>query len=246
MKSLIRGLVVLALFAPVLCAQETAKGLLDLAAKKAASAKGKSADEAAAILKDAAAMFEQVTVRFPSEKPEVARAQLDLGRVRKRLNDLPGAEAALKVAAEAKDTPRVAAEALHDLATIYRRSRRLEEARQALERVVAEFPGEPRQRAEALSRLASMHRAAKRVDAAEAALRQILSDHGDLFVAAVDALEDLVALKIAQGREEEARGVHASHGEALKARFSGSRYESRVQPALDRIAARFKAAGDDE
>jgi tetratricopeptide (TPR) repeat protein len=246
MKSLIRGLALLVLITPGLCAQETAKGMIDLAAKKAASAKGRSSEEGAVILEEAAAILEQVAIRFPSEKPAVARAHLDLGRVRKRLNDVPGAEAALVQASQATEEPKVATEALHDLATIYRRTKRLQEAQQALDRIVAEFPGEGRQRAEALSRLASMHRSAKRIDAAEAALRQILADHGDLFAAAVDALDDLVALKLGQGREDDARGLHASHGEALRARFAGTRYENRVQPALDRIAARFKSAGDDE
>jgi tetratricopeptide (TPR) repeat protein len=227
-------------------AQDTAKGLLELAGKKAATAKGRTADEAAAILKDAAGMYEQVATRFPAAKAEGARSHLEVGRIRRKLNDLPGAEAALKEASLATEEPRIATEALHDLASVYRKTKRLPEAQQALERIVAEFASEPRQRAEALSRLASLHRAAKRMDAAEAALRQILADHGDLFSHAIDALDDLVVLKIGQGREAEARSLHASHGEALKARFNGTRYESRVQPALDRIATRFKLAEDDD
>jgi tetratricopeptide (TPR) repeat protein len=189
-----------AVLVPLARGQETAKGLLDLAAKKAASAKGHSGDELTAILKEAAGLYEQVALRFPAAKAEVARSQLDLGRIRKRLDDLPAAETALKQAAAVVEESKVATEALHDLASIYRKTKRLTEAQQALERVVAEFPGEPRQRAEALSRLAGLHRAAKRVDAAEAALRQILAEHGDLFAQVVDALDDLVALKIAQGR----------------------------------------------
>jgi tetratricopeptide (TPR) repeat protein len=246
MKLTTRVFVVAMLVVPVLTAQETARGLLDLASKKAASAKGRSGDEAAAILKEAAGMLEQLTAKFPSAKAEAARAHLDLGRIRRRLDDLPGAESALKEASGATDEPRVATEALHDLASIYRKTKRLPEAQQALERIVTQFPGEPRQRAEALSRLASLHRTAKRADAAEAALRQILADHGDLFAASVEALDDLVALKIGQGREPEARTLLASHAEAMKAKFSGTRYESRVKPALDRIAARFKLAEDDD
>jgi hypothetical protein len=32
----------------------------------------------------------------------------------------------------------------------------------------------------------------------------------------------------------------------MKAKFNGTRYESRVKAALDRIAARFKLADDDD
>jgi tetratricopeptide (TPR) repeat protein len=237
---------VAAAIAGTIFGQETAKGMLDVAAKKAASAKGRTADESAAILKEAAGLYEQVLAKFPAARSEGARAHLELGRIRRRLNDLPAAEAALKQAAAVSDEPRFATEALHDLASIYRRTKRLPEAQQALERIVAEFASEPRQRAEALSRLASLHRTAKRVDAAEAALRQILTDHGDLFSPAVEALDDLVALKIAEGRESDARSLLTSHGDALKARLHGSRYESRVQPALDRIATRFKPDDDGE
>ena len=90
-----------------------------------------------------------------------------------------------------------------------------------------------------------MHRTAKRIDAAEAALRQILAEHGDLF-AAVEALDDLVALKIAQGRESEARTLLTSQGEALKTRFAGAGTRAGVQPVLDRIGARFKLVDDDD
>jgi hypothetical protein len=55
-----------------------------------------------------------------------------------------------------------------------------------------------------------------------------------------------VTLKIAQGKDADARGLLATHSEALKSRFAGTRYESRVQPGLDRIAAKLKAADDDE
>lgn len=237
---------ILAMAAPGLLAQETAKGLMEGAAKKAASAKGKTVDEAAAILKEAAGIYEQVPARFPAAKPEVARSRLEVGRIRRRLNDLPAAEAALKEAAAASDDPRTATEALHDLASVYRKLKRLPEAQQALERIVAEFPNEPRQRAEALSRLAGMHRAAKRTEAAEAALKQLLAEHGDLFSPAMEALDDLVALKIGQGREADAKALLATQTEAMKSRFAGTRYEARVQPGLDKIAARIKAADDDE
>lgn len=246
MKVLTCALVFAAVLAGGVSGQENAKGLLDLAAKKAGSAKGRTADEAAAILKEAAGLYEQAIAKFPAAKAETARAHLEIGRIRRKLNDLPAAEMALKEAAAATDEPRIASEALHDLASIYRKTKRLPEAQQALERIVAEFHGEPRQRAEALSRLASLHRAAKRMDASEAALRQILADHGDLFSQAIDALDDLVALKIVQGHEPEARSLHASQGEALKARFGGTRYEARVKPALDKIATRFKLADDDD
>jgi tetratricopeptide (TPR) repeat protein len=246
MKLMTCAFLLAAFVASGLPAQETAKGLIDGAAKKAASAKGKTAEEAAALLKEAATMYDQVAAKFPAAKPEVARSRLEAGRLRRRLNDLPAAELALKEAAGFSDEPRIATEALHDLASVYRKGKRLPEAQQALERIVAEFPTEPRQRAEALSRLAAMHKAAKRVEAAETSLRQILAEHGDLFSHAVEALDDLVALKIAQGREADARTLLASHGEALKARFAGTRYESRLQPGLDRIASRFKPADDDE
>jgi tetratricopeptide (TPR) repeat protein len=225
-------------------AQDSPKAMIDAASKRAASAKGKSGDELSAILKEAAGLYEQVVTRFPDAKSEAARAQLEIGRLRKRLGDFAAAEMALKQAASAAQETKTATEALHDLATLYRKTKRLPEAQQALERIVAEFPTEPRQRAEALVRLGAMHRQGKRFEAAEASFRQVLADHGDIWSCAIDALDDLVALKVAQGQDKEARTALASHGESLKTRYHGTRYEARIQPALDRISARLKIADD--
>ncbi len=230
----------LGVLASAVSAQDSAKAMLDAASKKAATAKGKNGDELNAILKEAAALYEQVPVKFAGSKAECAKAQLEAGRLRKRAGDLAGAEPLLKQAAAATDEPAVVCDALQDLATLYRRTKRLPEAQQALERIVTEFHSEPRERAEALSRLAGMHRTAKQYDKAEACLRQILSDHGELWSPSVEALDDLVTLKLAQGQEAEAKKMLQAHAEALKAHFHGTRYEGRVQPTLDRISLRFK------
>ena len=54
--------------------------------------------------------------------PRSRGARLEAGRIRRRLNDLPAAETALKEAAAATDEPRIATEALHDLASVYRKT----------------------------------------------------------------------------------------------------------------------------
>lgn len=246
MKSIALFLSLVFVMPATLLAQENAKSMLDVAAKKAASGKGKVGDELNGILKEAAGLYDQVAAKYPAAQAECAHAHLEAGRLRKRVGDLTGAEASLKLTAAVAAEPKFASEALHDLATIYRKTKRTTEAQQALERIVAEFRSEPRQRAEALSRLAAMHRAAKKPELAEASLRQILSDHGDLWSASTEALDDLVALQIAQGQEAEAKKTLAAQGEALKAKFHGTRHEGRLKVVLDRIALRFKLDDDGE
>jgi lipopolysaccharide biosynthesis regulator YciM len=224
-------------------AQETAKGLLSAAEKKIESAKGKTGDELAAALKDAALLFEEVSKRFPAAKAETARADLALGRVRRRLGDYGAAEAAWRRAAGSGES-RPGAEALHDLATLYRKQKKLPEAEAALDRLVKEFGSEPRERADALVRLGGLHRQQKRPDAAEAALRRVLAEHGDLLTPSLEAVDDLVALKLADDKDAEAAQIFEAQAEALKTRYAGTKQEARLATALDRIQLRLgKAEG---
>src|SRR4029078_7681972 len=89
-----------------------------------------------------AGMYEQVAARFPAAKSDVARSRLEARRLRRRLNEGPAAGAALEEDRAATAEPRIATEALHDLASIYRKAKRLPEAQQALERIAAEVPHE--------------------------------------------------------------------------------------------------------
>jgi tetratricopeptide (TPR) repeat protein len=237
-------LVLAALFAATSPAQDAATAVLKTAEKAAAAAKGKSGDELAKALNEAFAIYETVAKRFPAAKPEIARADLGIGRVKKRLGDLAAAETALKRAADSGES-RPAAEALHELATIYRKLKRLPDAAASLERVVAEFTSEPRERADALVRLGGLRRSEKKFDEAETALRRVLSEHGDLLTPSLEALDDLVALKLAADKDAEATELLDAHGAALKARFSGGKQEARLLAALDRMRLRIKRdAGD--
>ncbi len=230
----------LLLGAAPLVAQETAKALLAAAEKRVDAAKGKLGEELATALKEGAAMFEAVTQRFPAAKAEAARAELGLGRARRRLGDFGAAEAAWKRAAASGET-RPAAEALHDLATLYQKQKRMPDAQAALERVVAEFGVEPRERAEALVRLGGLFRRLKRPVDAEAALRRILAEHGDLLTPCLDAIDDLVQLKLDEDKDADAAEILSAQGEALKARFAGTKQEARLGTTLDRIRLRLKS-----
>lgn len=220
-------------------AQDTAKGMLEAAEKRVDAAKGKLGDELNKALGEAVAMYEAVGKRFPTAKAEVARAELGLGRVKRRLGDFAAAEASWKRAATSGES-RPAVEALHDLATLYRKQKRNDEAVAALERVVAEFAAEPRERADALVRLGGFFRSLKKPAEAEAALRRALAEHGDLATPALEALDDLVALKLSEDKDSEAQEAFKAHGDALKTRFAGTKQETRVAERLDRIGLRFK------
>jgi tetratricopeptide (TPR) repeat protein len=225
-------------------AQDTAKGLLAAADKRVDAARGKLGDELSRQLKDAAALYEALPQRFPQARPEVARAELGLGRVRRRLGEFGAAEAAWKRAAESGES-RPAAEALHDLATLYQKQKRVPEAEAALGRLVADFGAEPRERADALVRLGGLYRRTKRPADAETALRRVFAEHGDLLSPCLEALDDLVALKLAADKDAEAAEILGAQGAALKARFQGTKQESRLAATLDRIALRVKGAPDD-
>ena len=130
--------------------------------------------------------------------------------------------------------------ALHDLATLHKKARRFERAREALRRIIDDHPAQAMARARALVRLASLHRAAREPKAAEELLRQCLKEHGDLWRQSIDALDALAALKLRAGRLEEARTLLETHGAAIKARFQGTKHETRVDAALGRMKSRAR------
>ena len=233
------------LLAAVAAGQDGARSLLDAARKRVEATRGRTGDELAQGLKEAAELLEQVAKKHPAAKTEIGRADLELGRVRKRLGDASAAEEAFKRASAAEET-RVAAEALHELAGVYKKQKKLGEAQAALERVVAEFGMEPRERAEAFIRLAGLHRAGKRPQEAETALLRVLAEHADLYACAVEALDDPVALKLSLDQDAEARKAFDAHAEGLKTRYVGGRNEARLQTALDRIQLRLKKSERDD
>lgn len=220
--------------------QDTAASVLAAARKRVQEAAGRKGPELEAPLKAGLVLLESIPTRFPEDTASVAKAWLEMGRIHRRLGATGPAEAAFKKTLETPSEAGVAADALQDLASLYRRQKRREDAAAALQRIVDEFGAVPGERATALIRLAGLHRDAKAFDQAEACLRRCLAEHGDLWRSAVDALDDLAALKLRQKDVAGAKELLQSHGESIKARFAGTASEDRVEAALEKMSSRQK------
>ena len=228
------------------CADRTlGASLVTLARKRMAEAKGLDVDAKKVVWEDALKILLRVPVEFEGERPAVARAHLEMGRLHRRLGQAAEARRAFEAAVAFRDVSNVACDAMHDLVSVLRREKEYEAADAILLDLVKSFPEEKYDRAKALDRLASSARKRKEYEEAEGYLRQVLMEHGDLWRPAVDALDDLVTVLLLSGRGEEARRVLEAEREALLERFSEGRDADRVAKALDgmRCLARLAGAG---
>ncbi len=235
-------LAVLGLLGPVL-AQDTGSSVLAAGRKRLEDAVGRKGAELTAVLEDGLRLLKTVPARFPEDRASSCRAWLEVGRVEKRLGRSTEAEAAFRKVLETPAEERPCCDALHDLATLHRKAKNADAAKAALQEVIDRFPGQPMERAHALIRLAGFHRDAKAFEQAEECLRRCLKEHGDLWRPAVDALDDLVALKLRQKETDEARKILDSHTEALRARFGGTGQEERIERALQKMPSRARLDG---
>ncbi len=215
-------------------AQDSGASLLSAARKRAADARGKKGDVRKAVFEDVLRILRMVPEKFPKEAPAVARAHLETGRVLRRLNRPQEAATALKRVLEIPNEDRPACDALHELASLYRKARKRDQARAMLQSVIDNYPCQALPRARALVRLAGIEKAKKPKTAADL-LRRCLKEHGDLWRPAVDALDALAALKIRAKEPDEARRLIETHSAAIRARFAGSKHEKRVEAALLRM-----------
>lgn len=222
--------------------QDGGRSLLSAARKRALDARGKEGVERAKVYEDCVRLLILVPERYPEEKAAIARAWLELGRTYRRLDRLKEAEDAFNKVFRVPEEQRPCCDALHDLASLYRKSKRREDAATALQRVVDGFPGQARSRALALIRLAGFARDAKKYDRAEALLRQCLKEHGDLWRQSIDALDALVALRLRRKDVRGARGALDAHTASLRARFAGTDEEERVESALMKMSSRARLA----
>ena len=222
--------------------QDSGRSLLSAARKRALDARGKNGVARTKVYEDCVRLLTLVPERYPEQKAALARAWLELGRTYRRLDRLKEAEAAFNKVFRVPEEQRPCCDALHELASLYRKGRRREEAVRALQRVVDGFPGQARSRARALNRLAGFARDAKEDDRAEALLRQCLKEHGDLWRQSIDALDALVALRLRQKDVRGARGALDAHTASLRARFAGTDAEKRGESALMKMASRARLA----
>ena len=222
--------------------QDSGRTLLSAAKKRALDARGKEGEARAVVLEDCARLLAAIPERFPDEKPAVARAWLELGRVHNRLDRTMEATAAFERVLEIKEEHRTCCDALHELASIHRKKKRPEVAIAALDRIVAEFPSQSRSRARALIRMASLHRGVGRIDRAEVALNRCMKEHGDLWRQSVDALNALVSLKLKVNDPQVARRVLDAGTASLRARFAGTKDEQRLEAALAKMTSRVRVA----
>lgn len=237
---MIRCLMLLLLLVPcpALAGQDTGRSLLSAARKRAREARGLEGAERAAIFEDTLRILRMVPERFPDERPAVARAWLEMGRLLRRLDRGEEAVEALEKACTFTEEQRPVCDALHELASHYRKLREREQARAVLRRIVDEYPSQARPRARALIRMASLHREEKSYEKAEELLLQCLEEHGDLWRQAVDALDALVALKLRMKDIPGARSALDRHSKSLRARFAGTSLEARLERALMKMRSR--------
>ncbi len=245
-KSWVR-VVFIGLFAASLAFGQAASGptLLTAGRKKVQEASKSAGGKADQALQDAMAIFQRVTTECPEDAPSLARAWLEIGRIQRRLGKAGEAKSAFEKAIALPGEERTLCDALLDLSTLARRAGRLEEAETHLRRIVEKHASQGSARAQALLKLGSVLKEARRDADAEACLRQCLADHGDRWRTAVDALDDLVMLKLRSEQMGEARKILEEHSAAMKARFAGTPTEPRLEKALQRMAGRGRIERED-
>jgi len=235
----------LAFLPAIVDAQDGGRALLSAARKRSLDARGKEGPERVAILEDCERMLAAIPERFPDDRPAVARAWLELGRTRKRLGRTKDAAAALNNVLMVKEEQRPCCDALHELASLHRKAKRLDAAVSALETLVKDYPMQARSRARALVRIGGLYRSMRQFDKADGVLHQCLKEHGDLWRQSVDALNALVALKLSAKDPREGRRLLDAHTAALRARFAGSDDEERLEAALAKMTCRARLAKTD-
>lgn len=224
-------------------AQETAASLLSLARKQAQEAVGKKGGDLEAVLNKVVATYGEVIEKFPGDLSAVTRARLEMARAQRRLGKSEEAEAMFKRVLEAKEEKALCCDALHDLATLYRRQKKQKEAIAVLQDLVENYRDQTGERAQALIRLGGLYRDAKDFAKAEECLRLCLKEHADQWRASVDALDDLALLKLRQKDRDSAKEVLNAHTETIKARFAGTSNEERVERALLKMSSRARLEG---
>jgi tetratricopeptide (TPR) repeat protein len=217
-----------------LIGQDTGNEILAAARKRASEARGQEGPARVAVFEDALRILDLVVERHPDDAAACSRAHLERGRILRRLERTSAAEHALRQVLESASEERPAADALHELASLYRKAKRNEEALAALLEVVEKHPAAGMPRARALIRAAGLKRdRLKDPEGAIQLLRQTLREYGDLWRQSVDALDALVTLVARTEGADAARQVLTSHREALTTRFAETRHAERVARALE-------------
>lgn len=224
-------------------AQDTGKSLLAAARKRATEARGLDAEAKAAIYEDVLRLLARIPKDFPEERPAVARAWLETGRFERRLDRPERAEAAFRRVLEFPDEASPMCDALHDLASLLRRKKEYAAATELLQRLVDEYPKQEYDRARAFLRLASLERQAKRPEVAAGHLERVLAEHPGRWRQCVDALDDLVLLRVGQGEHDAARQLLERHEAEIRERFAGGKSAERVARALDGMRCRTRLDG---
>lgn len=218
--------------------QSEGKTLLDIAMKRLSVARTRVGEGRSTDLRACVPYFDRAAAASPEGSLEGGRAHLEAGRLLKRLEAYAEAESRLKMAAS-RGPSSVAVDALHELASMYRRLRRVDDASGALDTVLAVHPGETRACAEALVRLASLHRGERRSTAARAALTRCLDHYVEHRTVVLEALEALVALEVSEGDTDVARRAFSVNAARIRERFGRGRERASVETALARIAVRL-------
>ena len=222
-------------------AQSDAKALFEIAKKRLVVAQTHVGDGRLERLRACVPLFERARAAAPIGSRERARSGLEAGRLLKRLGDVSAAESLYRdVAAEGPAEEAVGA--LHELATLHRSLRRIDDAVADLEAVLVRNPTQTRACAEALVRLASLHRAERRIPEARAALSRCLDHYIEHRTVVLDALDAWVALEVGQGDFGAARRTFEREADRIRARATDSRSRASTDNGLAKIALRLGVA----
>lgn len=225
-----------ALLATGVVAQDSPDMELRAARKQAAAAIAQKGREA---IGAARKVYEGVAERHAALPAIAGRARLEAGRLAERMREMPAAEAHFTAAAQCPEV-KVAADALGELAALCQRVERRDDAEKWLKQLVERCGEEEMDCANAMLRLGEIARQRSRPDDAGQWYRRVMNEHGGLWRPCVDALEEMVEMQLDSGDRDSARKLYDGHALSLRARFSGSSAEKRLDVALGRLAARAK------
>lgn len=215
--------------------QDTAATMLQAGNKRLDEATGTTGQERRRILEDAIRIFGEVPERFPDRAEEIAKAHLRMGRIHRSLDDTKQALDCLEKAAAATAHVRTASEALFDIASLHRKEKRYDRARDALSRIEALPSIDAKARARARLSRASLARQEKDFDAAQALAREVISEFPELWSATVDAVDLLVGTLIRAKKLDDAGRELEALTAAVRERFSKDGNRERVERALAKM-----------
>ena len=219
-------------------AQDSPKSLLALARKQEGLAKGQEKEARVPVYEKALELYLQVPGRWPEALAEGSRALLSAAALEKKLGRAEKAHEHLDEVLKIDNRPVEHARALQMKASLYRRAKDYQKAREALQRLLEICAGESKACAKARLSLGSLARQEKRFQDALQRAAEVLEKHPLCWRENVDAVQLHLSVLMKNRQWVQAIAALKEFEERLLERFKDSPKADSVKKALAALPAR--------